>query len=51
MDEYMLKQNLRARGVSPDEINNVLRYGSMPVTTKYGTTLEVIKRSGWYYFL
>ena len=51
MDKYMLVQNLRARGVIEDDIKDVLRYGDMVVRTKRGTSLDVIRRGNWYYFL
>jgi len=51
MDKYMLVQNLRARGVIEDDIQNVLRFGTMVVRTKRNTLLDVERRGNWYYFL
>lgn len=51
MDAYMLKLNLRARGVPEDEISNAVKFGNIAVPTKFGTVIDVERRGSWYYFL
>lgn len=50
MDAYMLRLNLRARGVEEHNIQDALLYGNVIVPSKRGA-IEVIKRGNWYYFL
>lgn len=54
MNGYMLRQNLRARGVSEEEISNVIKFRGMITTveTKHGTVVDVeCKPGGWFYLV
>lgn len=48
MDKYMLTLNLRARGVSEQDIRDAVVFGDVTVPGRRGL-VDVQRRGNWYY--